>query len=187
MFLASSCFVWPVSTQASHSGPIFFLWHNHLEALQNAQRCSLLSLCPYSPPQSALAALRSQAMGLLVLLSPICSFPLMTALILAPCLREGDASIDIYKHTPTHKLSLPLTPATTFGRTVLPVCFYRGHRASSPRPLRLLLRGRHRNSNIMRKKCQNLRFLPSDKANSGTQPNEATVKVSLVKVILLVV
>lgn len=36
----------------------------------------------------------------------ICSFPLITFLILAPCLREGDASIDAYTHTHAHRLSL---------------------------------------------------------------------------------
>lgn len=176
-----------MSTQAPHGPPIFFLRHDHLEALQDSQRCSPLSRCPYSPPQSAVAALQNKIMGLLMLLCPICSFPLVTSLILAPCLREGEASIDLYKHTYTHKLSLPLSSATTFGRIVLAACFCRGHRGHSSRRLRLPLRGRHRNSNPTRKKSQNLRCLPSDKANHGTQPNEATVKVSLVKAIWLVV
>lgn len=130
-----------MSTQVSHSAPIFFLWHDHLEALQNAQRRSPLSHCTYSAPQSALAALWSKVMGLPVLLCPICSFPLITSLILAPCLREGDASIDVYKHTHTHKLSLPLSSATTFGIIILAACFCGGHRACSPRLLRLPLRG----------------------------------------------
>jgi len=39
----------------------------------------------------------------------------------------------------------------------------------------------------MRKNCQNLWCLPTDKENRGTQPNEATVKLSLVKAIWLVV
>lgn len=86
--------------------------------------------------------------------APLSHVLLFSGHIPNPCalLKGGDASIVVYKHTHTYKLSLPLSSASAFGRIVLAACFCRGHRARSQRPLRLPLRGRHGNSNTMRKK-----------------------------------